>query len=132
MANNYLEGTTWRWRQGCLRLPIHSLADSKNIQKTSELYLPVADTTQADAILGQLSQNGIMANSKKTHSTIDVIPAGTLIVYASITQEEPALSEKENIKKLKNYILSNGGKIFQRQSSPYKKLLRYFFNRGGK
>ena len=118
MPNSLIQGTTWRWRQGLKQMPMHSHRDSEDSIQTSELYLPVSSVMQAKAILTELSQKGIVAESKRTHSTFDSIPAGSLIIYADTRLEEPRPSEKENIEKLKSYILSHGGQIVDKKDPP--------------
>ena len=133
MPNSLIQGKTWYWRQGLRQMPMHSHKDPESTQKTSELYLPVPDIVQAKAILTELSQNGINADSKKTHSTFDVVPAGSLIVYAAMNQEKASPSEKENIDKLKSYITSNEGKISeQRNSTNFLGFFSKLFTHGGK
>ena len=132
MPNSLIQGETWYWRQGVRELPMHSHKDTEDIQKTRELYLPVSDIVQAKAILTELSQNGIVACSKKTHSTYDVVPAGSLIVYAAADLEEAIPEEKKNIEKLKKYIISNSGKIMDKKMPCLNGWVKRLFGQGGK
>ena len=109
--NSVLQGTTWYWRQGIRKAPMHSGKSMGDMCKTKELYMPVKTEFQAQKIMGELQQNGIKMDMKKTHSSFDVVPAGSLIVFATVSMIMESSSEKENIEKLRSYILSNGGKI---------------------
>ena len=123
MANNSsLQGTVWYWRQGIRQSPMHSHRDFGDIRKTRELYMPVKGETHAQTIINELKQNGVELNMKKTHSSYDVVPAGSLIVFApvSLVLEQP--SERENIEKLKNYISEHGGRIVE--NVPKKSILK--------
>ena len=111
MNNSSLKDLTWRWRQGMRQVPLHSYREAENIRMTNELYSPVQDENQAKAVVNELRENGIRVETKRTHSPYDVIPQGTLIVFASLSKDEKDLSEIKNIEKLKSYILTNGGKV---------------------
>ena len=89
--------------------------------------MSVKDTNQAKAIIDELKENGITAGTKITHSTYDVVPAGSLIVFAAKSQEVEIKEEKENIEKLRTYILANGGKIDDNFEQP--SVLRSFVRR---
>ena len=132
--NSLLQGTVWYWRQGLKEVPMHSCRERGDMVPTKELYLPISDEEKAKKILFELKQNGILAYTKMTHSSYDVVPKGSLILYASQLQEEKIQSEEENIKKLKTYILSNGGKIEEgnKRVSSMKRFILSLFNGGRK
>lgn len=109
--NSILQGTTWYWRQGIRKAPMHSSRSMGDMCKTKELYMPVKTELQAQKIMDELQQNGIKMDMKRTHSSYDVVPTGSLIVFAAVSMIMESSSEKENIEKLRSYILSNGGKI---------------------
>ena len=111
MTNSLLKGTNWRWRQGFKPMPIHSSNDDSDACMTQELCTPAQTLVQAQSIMEELKQNGITSKMKRTHSSYGVIPSGTLIVYAEITDDAGIKGQKENIEKLKTYVLKNGGKI---------------------
>ena len=79
--------------------------------KTTELYTPVQDENLAKKMADELRQKGITVDTKRTHSTYDVVPSGSLIVFATKALETPMIADEENIEKLKSYISNNGGKI---------------------
>ena len=114
MNNSLLKESVWRWRYGQKRLPLHGNGSPSYIEKL-ELYTLVQNKAQAQSIIKELTNNGIVAETKQTHSPYDSIPKGTLIVFASTSEISPTKSEKENIEKLKAYILENGGKMEERQ-----------------
>lgn len=114
MNNSLLKGSVWRWRYGQKRLPLHGNGSPSYIEKL-ELYTPLQNKAQAQSIIKELKNNGIVAETKQTHSPCDSIPKGTLIVFASTSEISPTKTEKENIEKLKAYILENGGKMEENQ-----------------
>ena len=115
MNNSLLNGTKWRWRQGRKEIPIHA-DHSDSFCRTSELYTSVQNTTQAQAMIKELKDNGIITDIKRTHSPYDPIPQGSLIVFASKSQAFTTITEQKNIKKLKDYILKNGGQLDEHPS----------------
>ena len=127
MNNSLLKGTTWYWRQGLRNLPIHGRGDWGDACRTKELYMPVKDEEHGLVIMNELKQNGIDVDLKITHSPYDVVPAGSLIVFAALSQETSIPSEEENIKKLKNYITANGGKISE-ASKKISAIRKFFHN----
>ena len=126
MSDSLLKGTVWHWRQGIRLAPIHG-----DDAKTTELYMSVGDTNQAKDIIDELKENGITASTKITHSTYDVVPAGSLIVFAARSQEVEIKEERENVEKLRTYILANGGKIDDNSEPPsvLKSFMRRLFGR---
>ena len=114
MNNSLLKESVWRWRYGQKKLPLHGNGSPSYIKKL-ELYTQVQNNAQAQSIIKELRNNGIVTETKQTHSPYDSIPKGTLIVFASTSEISPTKTEKENIEKLKAYILENGGKMEERQ-----------------
>ena len=110
-----LQGTTWYWRQGLRDTPMHSDRDSGDFCKTKELYLPVEGENRAQIIMDELKSHNIKMAKKRTHSHCDVVPAGSLIVFAAKSLSVEDTEEKNNIENLKKYILAHGGKIFENE-----------------
>ena len=117
-GNSFLQGTRWYWRQGVRQTPMHSYREGDDVYKTKELYTPVWDEDHMSNLMSELSKNGIEIACKRTHSSYDIVPRGSLIVYAALSQEKPIQKEEENIKKLKNYIVANGGEICETKKEP--------------
>lgn len=130
MPNRFIQGKVWRWRNGLKPMPLLS---EKTYKQTRELFLPVSDAVEATKILNELKKNGIRVESKTTHSPNDIVPSGTLIIYADMSQTEPFNEEIENIKKLEDYIQEQGGKVPEKgkQTSQVSFFSR-LFGRGGK
>ena len=124
MTNSLLKETVWHWRQGLKSMPIHSLKDGSDALKVKELCTPVQTIEQAKNLIGELNQNGISAEMKRTHSPYGVVPQGTLIVYSELFNDEGTKFQKENISKLKAYILENGGKI--NETLPKDSIIKHF------
>ena len=124
MTNYLLNGTNWHWRQGLKPMPIHCSKEDALSFRTQELYTLVQTMDQAKKILEELQQNEIKAEVKRTHSPHDIIPAGSLIVYSYIPDEDSMKHHKENIDKLKAYIITNGGKI--NEKTPFSPTIRHF------
>lgn len=124
MSNSLLNGTNWHWRQGLKPMPIHSSVDDSDVCMTRELCMSAQTLVQAQNIIEELKQNGITSKMKKTHSSYGVVPPGTLIVYAELTDDVGTKEQKENIEKLKTYILGNGGKIGE--SAQKNSFIRHF------
>lgn len=131
MNKSMIEGTTWRWRLGQKKMPRHSFLEPVSFIRMLELYTPVQDEKQAQFFIRELRKNEIELKSKRTHSPNDPIPSGTLIVYAPLSQPSEFKEGKENIEKLKSYILKNGGKITETQHRTFalKKIIQNLFGR---
>ena len=127
--DSLLQGTVWYWRQGLRDAPMHSHKDWGDICKTKELYMPVKDADQAQAVISELTQNEIKMNQKRTHSSFDVVPAGSLIIFAASSLSVDIPEEKANIAKLRKYILEHGGTIVesQRKKSVIKSFIMSLF-----
>ena len=136
MAENtsLLKGTTWYWRQGVRETPMHSHRDWGDVCKTKELYMPVRNENQAGAIIDELRQNGIQMSMKRTHSSFDVVPAGSLIVFAASSLSSDIPEEKANVIKLKKYILAHEGTIIEnrQKKSVIKSFILSLFGGGRK
>ncbi len=117
MNNSLLKESVWRWRYGRKKLPLHSASSPSYIAKL-ELYTLVQNNAEAQSVIEELRDNGIVTETKQTHSPYDSIPKGSQIVFASTSEISPTKSEKENIEKLKSYILANGGTVYE---TPQKK-----------
>ena len=125
MTNSLLAGTKWRWRQGLKQVLLLSEDEET---RTRELCTCVSGETDARKMAAELSQNGIKTGIKRTRSHYDIIPPGTLIVYAELSVDKKNKAEQENIKKLKGYISSHGGKIIVSEtSSLLKRIIRGLF-----
>ena len=131
MTNSVLKDLIWYWRQGMRQMPLHSYNEVKNVRMTHELYLSVQDENQSKAVVNELQKNGIRVETKRTRSPYDVVPAGTLIVFAALSKDEENLSEVKNIEKLKSYILANGGKVHEapQKNSILKNFMQNLFGR---
>ena len=110
-----LKNKTWYWRQGFRRVPMNYYREYW-LFETKELYTPVTDEDQASKVIEELRKAGIDAESKRTHSRHDVVPKGSLIVFAALSRasdrtKEEKIAEVKNIEKLKAYISSKGGMI---------------------
>ena len=110
MSDSLLKGTKWCWRQGLRQMPIHSSGE-KDSNRTRELYLPVSSESKMQQIMDELKANGISVSDKKTHSPYDIIPQGSLILYAATSLENKVPDEEKNMEKLKGYILTHGGSV---------------------
>ena len=128
MAENssLLQKTTWYWRQGLSQAPIHSNKSMGDVCKTLELYMPVKSEEQAQSITEELKNNGIKIGLKRTHSTFDIVPAGSLIIFAAKSLYMPGPDEEKNIELLKKYIFEHGGKIIE--NVPKKSVIKSIFS----
>lgn len=124
-----IKGTKWHWRQGLKPVPMHGYRENWWV-KMQELYLPVADEVQAQNIIGELTQAGIQAASKRTHSRYDVVPKGSLIVFGGMPYDNATPQEKLNMLKLKFYILSHGGQIKEKSQNALKTFFINLFKKG--
>ncbi|MBR6231982.1 MAG: hypothetical protein IKQ99_02655 [Alphaproteobacteria bacterium] len=121
-----LQGTTWYWRQGLRQAPIHSNRGRGDVCKTRELYMPVKSEEYAQSVIEELKSNNIKANFKRTHSTFDVVPAGSLIVFAATSLYVGDSEEEKNVQSLKKYISEHGGTIVE--GAPQRSTLRSIFS----
>ena len=128
MGNSLIQGTTWHWRQGLRDDPIHTKMGLRDYCKTKELYLPVKNENKVQALKDELKTSNIEINSKRTHSTCDIVPPGSLIVFAATSMNMNNPEEKQNIENLKKYILTHGGKIAtpERRESPVRSFFSFF------
>ena len=131
MTNSLLKETVWHWRQGLKQMPIHSSEDHSDVLKVKELCTLVQTLEQAQNIISELKQNGIKSEIKKTHSSYGAVPKGSLIVYSEISNDVGTKDQKENIAKLKSYILENGGRVNEpsQKESIMKYLVKNLFGR---
>ena len=119
--NSLLKGTTWYWREGFRNRPIGSTPE-----KALELCLKIKNVMDGKSVLDELSESGILADIKTTHSFSDYIPDDSLIVYAHIGQGKENQREEKNIQKLERYIVERGGKIGNRRPQPPRSLFEVF------
>ena len=127
MPNSLIHERVWHWRNGLRPMPLLS---NETCKQTRELFLPVSSAMEATRILNELKKNGIRAESKTTHSKHDIIPSGSLIVYASMSDFKKDI---DNIKKLENYIKEQGGEFpAEEKQSPRVSFFSKLFGRGGK
>ena len=112
MTNSLLNGTQWNWRQGLKPMPYLTAKEDIETFKSQELCMRVQSLENAINIIAELKKNGIKADMKRTHSRYDIFPPDTLIVYASLSETLEKKEEEENINKLKDYILKNGGTVY--------------------
>ena len=130
MPNSSIQGTVWRWRNGLKPMPLLS---EETYKQTRELFLPVSNAMEATKIMNELKENGIRVESKTTHSTRDVVPSGTLIVYASTSEKDYSNENQENMEKLENYIKEHGGKVPEKEKQTARaSFFSKLFGRGGK
>ena len=129
-----VNGTKWYWRQGLREVPMHSYSRDNNFTPTKELYLAVQSPAHAKKLQEELQLNGIQTETKKTRSPYDAVPKGSLIVFAPLSFVLKSSEEEKNIKKLKDYVLSNGGIIVENvpQPSSVKSFILNLFKRGRK
>jgi len=132
---SFIQGTTWAWRKGHIRFPMHSFLQDAGNFTTDELCLPFSDETQAQLISHELANNGIHTSIKHVHTSSKNIRKGEGILYARTPHPQIEIDENDfedcatNLKKLKTYIFQNGGKIQgEKSQTPSKKfnLLRFF------
>ena len=105
-----LQGTKWCWREGRKKVPMENNAGACWRVETEELYtgIPGNNTKRAQAMVREMAAAGIKVDTKITRSSVD---KGQLIVFGSLSSYLQEEGEEENMKNLKNYILSHGGKI---------------------
>ena len=131
-----LQGKRWYWRQGFRRIPMNHFQEYW-LFETKELYTPVTDEAHATQMMEELKNAGIETEMKTTHSHYDVVPSGSLIVYAALSRgsdktEKEKEAEDQNIEKLKAYITSKGGEIGDVRKKNDFSIKKFFSNLFGK